>query len=128
MIAGALVSGLFDAVLMTAVPAYIVFAAIGALLSVAPAPSPARSSIYLLLILLSAVGIYRSASQLIAMDIYTTARNRAQLEHGSQIDPGNFRLHLRLARGGKTRCEHAKAAHALYPSAQIAKQLSRGCR
>jgi len=141
VVAGALVSGLFDAVLMNAVPAYIVFAAIGALTSTAPpnvappsvAPAilpPKRSNmpLFLALILVSAVGAYRSASQLIGMDLYTTARSRAQLEHGSQIDPGNFRLHLRLARGGKTRCAHALAAHALYPSAQIAKQLARGCR
>lgn len=131
VIAGALVSGLFDAVLLTAVPAYIVFAAVGALLSVAPAivpvPSSSRSSVFIFLILISAVGAYRSASQLIAMDIYTTARTRADLERGSQIDPGNFRLHLRLARGGKQRCAHARAAHALYPTAQVAKQLARGC-
>jgi O-antigen ligase len=128
VVAGALVSGLFDAVLLTAVPAYIVFAAIGALLSVQPAIVPARSSLFIVLILVSAIGAYRSASQVIGMDIYTTARNRADLERGSQIDPGNFRLHLRLARGGKQRCVHASAAHALYPSAQIAKQLARGCR
>ena len=127
VIAGALVSGLFDAVLLTAVPAYIVFAAIGALLSVAPAILPARSSIFILLILVSAIGAYRSASQLIAMDIYTTARTRAELERASQIDRGNFRLHLRLARGGKQRCAHATAAHALYPAAQQAKALARGC-
>jgi hypothetical protein len=82
----------------------------------------------MILVIVSALGAYRSTSQLIAMDLYTTARNRAQLEHASQIDPGNFRLHLRLARGGKTRCAHATAAHALYPSAQGAKQLARGCR
>jgi O-antigen ligase len=130
VIAGALVAGLFDAVLLTAVPAYIVFASIGALLTVPPAIVPARSgfSVFILLILVSAFGAYRSGSQLVAMDIYTTARNRAELERGSQIDPGNFRLHLRLARGGKLRCAHATAAHALYPSAQIAKQLARGCR
>ncbi len=128
VVAGALVSGLFDAVLLTAVPAYLVFASIGSLLNVAPAPSPARSNIFIVLLLFSAIGAYRSASQIIAMRIYTTARNRAQLEHASQIDPGNFRLHLRLARGGKTRCVHAEAAHSLYPSAQVAKQLSRGCR
>jgi O-antigen ligase len=128
VVAGALVSGLFDAVLLTAVPAYIVFAAIGALLSVAPAIIPARSSLFIALILVSALGAYRSAAQLVGMDIYTTARNRAELERGSQIDPGNFRLHLRLARGGKQRCAHAAAAHALYPSAQVAKQLARGCR
>ena len=131
VIAGALVSGLFDAVLMTAVPAYIVFGAIGALLSVAPAILPAKppnTLLILALIVISAAGAYRSASQLMAMDLYTTARTRAQLEHGSQLDPGNFRLHLRLARGGKTRCDHALAAHALYPSAQVAKQLARGCR
>ena len=84
--------------------------------------------LFLALILVSAIGAYRSGSQLVAMDIYTTARNRGQLERASQIDPGNFRLHLRLARGGKTRCEHANAAHAPYPSAHVATQLSRGCR
>ncbi|HEX7139376.1 MAG TPA: hypothetical protein VF219_16095, partial [Vicinamibacterales bacterium] len=129
VVAGALVAGLFDAVLMTAVPAYIVFASIGALLTVAPAVLPARPrmAVFILAILISAIGAYRSASQLVAMDLYTTARNRADLERASRIDPGNFRLHLRLARGGKQRCVHARAAHALYPAAQIGKQLARGC-
>jgi O-antigen ligase len=143
VIAGAIVSGLFDAVLMTAVPAFIVFAASGALcrgrLSAGPyvaVPSPDgpaesrplhNAAVLIPVILIAALGAYRSGAQLVAMDLYTNRSDRASLERASRIDPGNFRLQLRLARGGKLRCEHARAAHGLYPSAQVAKQLMRGC-
>ena len=79
------------------------------------------------MILIAALGAYRSGSQIVAMRLYTTHSDRPSLERASRIDPANFRLHLRLARGGKLRCAHARAAHALFPSAQVAKQLMRGC-
>jgi O-antigen ligase len=146
VIAGAIVSGFFDAVLLTAVPAFIVFGAVGVfsetpkgtlgqalggILNGATSAPPPRAAAFgpatLLMILLAAFGAYRSGSQLVAMRLYTTHSDRPSLERASGIDPANFRLHLRLARGGKLRCVHARAAHALFPSAQVAKQLVRGC-
>ncbi|HKS24156.1 MAG TPA: hypothetical protein VJZ76_15255, partial [Thermoanaerobaculia bacterium] len=71
----------------------------------------------------------RSGAQLAAMQIFVAHSDRASLTHAAQIDPGNYRLRLRLARmGGRARCEHALAARELYPTAGAAAQVSRGCR
>ena len=63
------------------------------------------------------------------MDIYATHSDRASLERAAQIDPGSYRLQMRLARmRGKARCAHARAAHALFPTALAASAEARGCR
>lgn len=122
LIAGAIVTGLFDAVLLLALPAYLVFAAAGAL-STAGEPAGYRFAV-IACIVISAAGAVRSVSQLVAMDIYSTRSDRASLSRAASIDPGNYRLQMRLARG---RCAHALAAHDLYPSAVAAREASRGC-
>jgi hypothetical protein len=133
-VTGAVVTGLFDAVLLLALPTFLVWAALGALSppeEAAPgeAPSPRRGWIVVLLLLaVAAAGAIRSGAQLVAMEIYTTHGDRASLARAARIDPGNYRLRLRLARvGGRGRCEHARAAHALYPCAQAAADAARGC-
>ena len=125
---GAVVAGLFDAVLLTALPSLIVWTSLGALF--VPRPGPSRSSALRmtcgLCLLLALVGVLRSASQIVSMSAYVTGRG---MENASVIDPGNYRLQLRLARsGGRHRCEHAEAAHALYPNARAANDAQRGCR
>lgn len=77
-------------------------------------------------IALSAIGAVRSASQLVGMEMY--AKNTS-LQLASRIDPASYRLRLRLAQSGnrKERCGHARAAHALFPNAEAARALSRGC-
>jgi O-antigen ligase len=124
---GAVVTGLFDAVLLLPVPALIVWAALGALF--VPAAATRRfSAVLLVAILIVALGAARSAAQLTAMHIYATRSDRASLTRAAQIDPGNYRLRMRLARmGRRQRCEHARAAHALFPSAHAARDVSRGC-
>ena len=90
--------------------------------------SPAYSGTPALL-LIAALGVWRSGAQLVAMEIYATASDRASMQQAARIDPGNYRIQLRLARmGGRQRCEHARAAHALFPSADEAASLSRRCR
>ncbi|HEY3052089.1 MAG TPA: O-antigen ligase family protein [Thermoanaerobaculia bacterium] len=126
-IAGAIVSGLFDAVLLIAVPAFLVWAALGALWRTDPGGRSMRWIIVVAVIVIAAAGAARSAAQLVAMDIYSMRGDRASLARAAQIDPGNYRLQLRLARAGPQRCEHARAAHALYPSAGAARDLSRHC-
>jgi O-antigen ligase len=125
---GAVVTGLFDAVLLLAVPALIVWAALGAMF--VPAPATRRMSIVLVMaIAIVCIGAARSAAQLTAMQIYATHGDRASLTRAARIDPGNYRLRLRLARMGRRqqRCEHARAAHALFPHADSARAVSRGC-
>jgi O-antigen ligase len=125
---GAVVTGLFDAVLLLAVPALIVWAAMGALF--VPVAATRRLSIVLLIaVSIAGAGAVRSAMQLTAMQIYATRSDRPSLTRAAQIDPGNYRLRLRLARMGRRqqRCQHARAAHALFPSAHAAREVSRGC-
>jgi O-antigen ligase len=127
---GAGVTGLFDAVLLLALPTLLIWAAIGALY-VPPSATPARGSVVIavVMILLSAIGVARSTAQLTAMQIYATRSDRASLTRAAQIDPGNYRLQLRLARLGKRqqRCQHALAALALFPRSDAARAASRGC-
>lgn len=109
IVAAALVAGLFDAVLLLPVPAMIVFAALGTLTSGGQAILPVQERPgriawpALLLILVAALGVYRSGAELIAMSLYDQPRA------ASKIDPGNYRIERRV---------HPRAAHALFPYAR----------
>ena len=127
-LAAAGVAGLFDAVLLLPASALIAWSALGALSKDDPAQPPARTAAAIVAIVLALAGAARSAAQLTAMDVYATHSDRTSLERASHIDPSNYRLQLRLARGGRTRCEHARAAHALYPSAEAAAAAARACK
>jgi O-antigen ligase len=131
------VAGLFDAVLMLGLPALLVWAALGAL-DVTDATRmkllPASFARFALagVVLFAAVGTVRSASQLAGMWIHAARSDVRWLAAGARIDPGNYDLRARLARSGSglgrnARCRHARAAHALYPSAREAARLSRSC-
>jgi O-antigen ligase len=122
---GAGVAGAFDAVLLLAVPTLIVFTTLGALSPPSVEPRSSRAWLMIVAILICAAGVARSTAQLIAMDMYTRGTS---LQRASKLDPGNYRLHLRLAHSGRQRCVHARAAHALYPNADEARALARGCR
>lgn len=127
-IAAACVAGAFDAVLMLAFPSFLVWTALGALGGGSvPAPTARRQRVLVILaILVSILGTVRSASQLVAMEVFATRGDRASLERAARIDPGNYRVRLRLARKG--RCDHARAALALFPNADAAKAAARRCR
>lgn len=143
-IAGACVAGAFDAVLLLALPTLIVWTALGGLWTPDAgvvsgwfrrrAEPRSYASIPVILglgvVALAAVGAARSVAQVVAMDTFATESSRAALERASQIDPGSYRLHLRLARSGKhsQRCAHAMAAMSLFPNSGAARQVSRGCR
>ena len=120
---GACVAGAFDAVLLLALPALLVWTALGAL-SAPEIQAPRFGWVMLIVVLISVAGAARSVAQLVAMDMYGRG---VSLQRASEIDPGNYRLHVRLARG-RLRCVHARAAHALYPNADEGKTLVRGCR
>jgi hypothetical protein len=135
VLSAAIVAGLFDAVLLLAVPALIVWGALGALW--VPDRSATvtlkfgwRRFIAVLLVLACGAAAARSAGQLAAMQLYATGSGRASLLRAATLDPGNYRLQLRLARSGnrKERCGHARAAASLFPNAAAARQAVRGCR
>jgi O-antigen ligase len=128
IVVGAAVTGLFDAVLLLAVPTLIVWAALGALF----VPAASRRGwriVPMVLVIVAGIGAVRSAMQLTAMSIYAMHSDRASLTRAAQIDPGNYRLQLRLGRMGRRaqRCEHALAARRLFPNADAARDVSRGC-
>jgi O-antigen ligase len=132
-VAAALMAGLFDAVLLLAFPALVVWTAAGALSTDhevgIPAAHPLVSRLIVIAVIaLAALGGFRTLRQLQAMEIAATHSDRASLTRAAQYDPGSFRVQLRLARmGGKGRCEHARAARALFPHAVAALDAARGC-
>jgi len=124
IVAAASVAGLFDVVLLLPVPAFIVFTAIGALTSERSAGTPAGAdrlragpTFAIILILISAVAAVRSGAQLLAMSMADHP------ERAAVIDPGNYRIQMRLA----SKCDHARAAHALFPYADAARAAARRC-
>lgn len=135
-LAAALVAGAFDAVLLLALPTLLVWAALGALWppeeSRALRGGPAVRVLAVLLVALAAgAGAAKSAAQLAAMSLYAEGGGRASLERAARLDPGSYRIRMRLARtygrGSEGRCGHARAARALYPHAAAARRLAQGC-
>jgi O-antigen ligase len=139
-IAAAVVVGMFDAVLLLPPPALITWAALGAL---APVPRERaamdltlarRALLVVAIAALGALAAWRSASQLAAMSLFSTSSRTSRLEQASALDPGNYRIHLRLAegylrRGNCSRARsHAGAARALYPNAPAPKRVLSRCR
>ena len=131
--------GMFDAVLLLPVAALVGWALLGALSS----PSRERRAIeltmprrILLFVLVAAAGalmVTRSAGQLSAMSMYATSSRTATLERASALDPGSYRVHMRLAqlyidRGDCKRGRpHVAAARKLFPSSGPAKRLASSC-
>ena len=134
-----LVVGAFDAVLLLPIPALVAWALIGAL---SPSSRERRAIdltasrrvlAFALIGLVSAAIVMRSAGQLTAMSLYATSSKATSLERASAMDPGSFRIHVRLAqlyvgRGDCRRARpHASAAKALFPSSPAARRLSASC-
>jgi O-antigen ligase len=131
--------GTFDAVLLLPVPALIAWSLLGAL----SPPSRERKALTLsfpvralALLAVAAVGglaVVRSAAQLGAMSIFSTTSRTSQLERASTLDPGSYRIHVRLADGYARRgsCarvrSHALEARQLFPNAPQPKRLLRDC-
>jgi O-antigen ligase len=130
--------GAFDAVTMLAAPALIGWSLLGAL----SPPSRERATFELggkriaiaaLVAAVFALSAVRSGFQLAAMGVYSNNSKIAMLERASSMDPGNYRMHVRLAegyinRGSCTKARpHASAARALFPSSPTAKRLSNSC-
>ena len=77
------------------------------------------------------VGTVRSASQIFSIAAYVD-ENSAWMRTAALIDPGNYRLQLKLSRSGggrsrQVRCEHGLAARALFPNARAARNAADGC-
>jgi O-antigen ligase len=133
-IASASVAGAFDAVLLLALPTFFVWAALGALWFPRTGQSTPAFRLLpvlalLVLVLAAGAGAARSGAQLVAISVYANHSSPEWLARAARLDPGNYRIHLRIAENGnrEQRCKHARAAHALFPSAQTARDLNRNC-
>jgi hypothetical protein len=91
----------------------------------------------LALVLIAAIGtlvVLRSGGQLMAMSVYATSARATVLERASTLDPGSYRIQVRLAQLyiGRGDCKHARvhasAAKALFPSSPAARRLVAACR
>jgi hypothetical protein len=131
------VVGAFDAVLLTAVPTFFVWALAGALTPPTEksigSPIGARHLAPLLAFGVFAIAVTRSAGQLAAIATFSTNTKVAALDHASTFDPGNYRIHTRvaqayIARGDCTHARpHARAARALFPNAAEPKRQLAAC-
>jgi hypothetical protein len=132
-------TGAFDAVLLLPAPAAVIWPALGALAApatakvVLPFPRIARVVAAVFVVLLGTVAIWRSASQAVAMGLYGDGTRATALTYASEIDPGSYRIHERLAEVdiNRGRCAgvrtHAGAAHHLFPNAPAPKHLLAEC-
>jgi O-antigen ligase len=107
-LAAAAVAGVFDAVLLLALPSLLVWTALGALW--APdverqgSATRAPQALVLALVALAAgAGAVRSAGQLAAIGLSATNTDTASLERAARLDPGNYRVRLRSRRVPSTR-------------------------
>lgn len=124
-VVAASVAGAFDAVLLLGLPSLLVWTTLGAFSQ--STETRGRRWLAVLVLAVAALGATRSTAQLVAMEIMATRSDRTSLERAASIDPGNFRLRVRLARSGKRqqRCEHAEGARGLYPHSEAARRLTR---
>lgn len=137
-IVAGVVAGSFDAVLLIAVPSFLFWTLAGALAPDADVarwdlPRSTRAIGIVLVLIAGAVAIIRSARQVGAMSVFTASSRASALERASQLDPGSYRIQMRVADAyaaqgscAKARA-HAEEAQALFPSAVAPKRVLARC-
>jgi O-antigen ligase len=134
-----LVVSTFDAVLLLPTPALIAWGLLGAL----SAPSRSRLVVelsrtqrvaaMLLVAILGGLAIARSSTQLASMSAFESSTRASRIERAADLDPGSYRIHMRLAEAYARRgsCAnvrvHAGMARALFPNAPAPKRLLAAC-
>ncbi|MDB4877234.1 MAG: hypothetical protein JWM41_3680 [Gemmatimonadetes bacterium] len=131
------VVGAFDAVLLVGAPAYFVWVLAGALAPPGAGGIELEAGVHQLgpaLVLgVGVITVGRSAAQLAAMATYSASTRTAALEQAVKLDPGSYRIRVRLAQAYLARgdCAHARvqahAAHDLFPSAGEPKRDIAAC-
>lgn len=138
-LAATAVVGAFDAVLLLPAPALVIWALLGVLAT----PARARREIALdgargrwllvVVLVLGAIAVARGAAQARSMALFADGSRRSVLERASALDPGSYRIHVRLAElyARQGRCSaarsHARAARDLFPSAPEPRRTLRAC-
>jgi len=132
------VVGAFDAVLLLPTPAYFAWTVVGALASSARpirevALSPlARRRLTVAVAVVGGVLLIHSLSQVTAI-VVSDGGTRKALELAAKVDPGSYRLHMRLAQEWRAagRCDrarpHAERARELFPNHPAPRVVLRVC-
>ena len=131
------VVGAFDAVLLCAVPTFFVWTLAGAL------SPPVTGRVHLsrgvrefapvVVAGLAIMTVGRSGMQLSAISLFSTSSRVATMERASLLDPGSYRIHVRLAQAylGRGNCQrarpHARAARRLMPNAGEPRRYIAAC-
>jgi O-antigen ligase len=131
------VVGAFDAVLLCAVPTFFVWTLAGAL------SPPVTGRVHLsrgvrefapvVVAGLATISVGRSGMQLSAISLYSTSPRVSTMERASLLDPGNYRIHVKLAQAyvGRGNCQratsHARAARRLMPNAGEPRRYIAAC-
>lgn len=141
--------GALDAVLVLPTPSLIAWAILGALAGTLIPPPRARVSIpvpdspsiqravLVTVLVLGGLAVTRSTLQVAAMGLYASASQTEagdrRLELAARLDPGSYRIQMRLADQyslarscGRARV-HARAAEALFPSAPAPRHVLASC-
>ncbi|HYN81484.1 MAG TPA: O-antigen ligase family protein [Gemmatimonadaceae bacterium] len=139
-IVATIVVSAFDAVLLLAAPAFLIWSVVGAATGGRVRPRPVELSDKawriaaagtLLIVIASAA---RSATQMRSMAIVGRGGQTAGWLRGAAWDPASYRINIRVAdllsRRGRcaTARPHARRALALFPHSPAAKRLVRRCR
>ncbi|HZS62444.1 MAG TPA: O-antigen ligase family protein [Gemmatimonadaceae bacterium] len=129
--------GAFDAVLLLPAPNLIVWCALGALSPPTTTgfriPIP-RAVVAVLIFVLGAAAVLRSTQEAVAMGIANDETSAAPLEIAARVDPGSYRIQVRVAEAEEHRghcgatITHATAARKLFPSAPAPRHLLSRCR
>jgi O-antigen ligase len=132
-----MVVGLFDAVLLIAIPTMFFWLLVGVLAPPVVSKRSIESGVHELapvaLVLFGIVAVGRSATQIAAMSTYSTTSRLSGIEAARALDPGSYRIRMRLADGYSARGDcakavtHARAARKLYPNAVDPKIVLRRC-
>ena len=137
LIAGAV--GFFDAVIVLAAPTFIVWASLGALGTAGRTrsewtPSPGARRIWMLAAIIPlALFAVRSAAATLAMQAFGNGERLARVEQAALLDPGSYRIQLRLAilaletRGCSLALPHARRAAGMLPAAGAPRSVLRRC-
>lgn len=133
----AVVAGAFDAVMLLAVPTFIVWTSAGALRPaprrLVSLPKGAAQGVMWGAAGLGTLFAVRSALTALAILVAGSGSSRTALVWASRLDPGEYRLHMLLARkpGREGACaavrEHATDARELFPYHDAPKRALRVC-
>ena len=101
---------------------------------VADLPTDRRVAAMLLVTILGGLAILRSTTQVAAMAVFESSARTARMERAAELDPGSYRIRMRLAdayaRRGSCRIArvHAESARALFPNAPAPKRVLAACK